>query len=264
MYLCKYTYTYETIEEENIVMTLRIGICDSVDEWHEKLEGLLQRTEYLKEIQYEIEHFYGEKELLQYSGEPMHLLFTDIVLKDGSGIALAGRVNLVWPECQVVYVTDEVSYALDVYQTEHIYFMLKNQVEKRIEEVLNKTVDKVVLNFNKANKRILLSVIGKGQILVSPEEIFYFERRKRTTVVVTSVGIYEIRDRLDDLQKILYPDEFIRCHISYIVHLSGVRIFEENAFLMKNGNWVPISRSYTKIVKKLFTVWKMMNVLYVN
>ena len=50
MYLCKYTYTYETIEEENIVMTLRIGICDSVDEWHEKLEGLLQRTEYLKEI----------------------------------------------------------------------------------------------------------------------------------------------------------------------------------------------------------------------
>ena len=68
MYLCKYTYTYETIEEENIVMTLRIGICDSVDEWHEKLEGLLQRTEYLKEIQYEIEHFYGEKELLQYSG----------------------------------------------------------------------------------------------------------------------------------------------------------------------------------------------------
>lgn len=142
--------------------------------------------------------------------------------------------------------------------------MLKNQVEKRIEEVLNKTVDKVVLNFKKANKRILLSVIGKGQILVSPEEIFYFERRKRTTVVVTSVGIYEIRDRLDDLQKILYPDEFIRCHISYIVHLSGVRIFEENAFLMKNGNWVPISRSYTKIVKKLFTVWKMMNVLYVN
>ena len=245
-------------------MKLKIGICDSVDEWHEKLEKLLQKTKYLEKIEYDIELFYGETELLQYTGEPMHLLFTDIVLKDGSGITLAGRINLVWPECQIVYVTEELSYALDVYQTEHIYFMLKRQAEQRIEEVLGKILDKVILSCKKANKRLLLSVIGKGQILISPEEVFYFERRKRTTIAVTSVGIYKIRDRLDDLQKILYPDEFIRCHISYIVHLPAVRLFEETSFLMKNGNWVPISRSYTKIVKRLFAVWKKANALYTN
>lgn len=245
-------------------MKLRIGICDDMEEWHERLEGILQETKILKGIEYEVKHFYSEKEVLQYFGEEIHLFFTDIVLKDGSGIALAERMKSIWPECQIAYVTDEVSYALDVYQTEHIYFMLKEQARRRIEEVLDKTLDKITLHFKKANRKIVLSVIGGGQILIAPEEVSYFERRKRTTITVTSGGIYEVRDRLDELQKILYPDEFIRCHVSYIVHLQEVRMFQENAFLMRNGNWVPISRGYTKNVKQLFEVWKDTHVLFVR
>ena len=141
-------------------MKLKIGICDGLAEWHERLEEILQEARSLKGIAYEVEHFYSGKEVLQHFGEVLHLLFTDVVLKDGSGIALAERMRPIWPECQIVYVTEEVSYALDVYQIEHMYFMLKEQVNERIENVLDKALDRMTLQFKKANRKIVLAVMG--------------------------------------------------------------------------------------------------------
>lgn len=106
-------------------MKLKIGICDSDRSWHEKLGKILEREEYIHCVANEIEHFYGEKELLMFSGDPMDILFMDVKLKDGNGISLAGKINNLWPECQIVYVTDSLTYAVEVYQTDHSYLYVK-------------------------------------------------------------------------------------------------------------------------------------------
>ena len=110
----------------------------------------------------------------------------------------------------------------------------------------------------------MLSVIKGAQILLSPQEILYFERRKRITIAVTTVGNYEVWDKLDSLERILFPDEFIRCHTSYIVYLPTVRAVEANSFLMRDGSWVPISRGYLKMVRKKFELWSRTHVMTVR
>lgn len=244
-------------------MKLKIAICDSEIGWHERMEEFLNKTEAMWDVPREFEHFYGEQELLQFLGEPIDILFTNVQLKDGNGIALAGRINNIWPECQIVYVTDDLSYAIDVYQTEHAYYLPKDEIEARLESVLSKTLNRVISGRHR-KKRVMFSVKKGEQLLLSPEEIFYFERRKRVTVVVTTIGTYEIRDNLDSIQKIIFQDEFIRCHTSYIVHLSAVRALEGNSFLMRDGSWVPISRGYVKTVKNMFDAWIRKNVMSVN
>lgn len=244
-------------------MRMRIGICDSEISWHETMKGFLENVSGMDRMTYEMTHFYGENDLLQFLGEPIDLLFTNIQLKDGNGIALARRLNRIWPECQIVYVADDLRYAVDVYQTEHAYYILKEQIEEKMETVLEKTLDRAISGRHK-KKKVMLSVIKGEQLLLSPEEIIYFERRKRITVVVTTIGTYEIRDNLDTIQKTVFLDEFIRCHTSYIVHLSAVRAVEGNTFQMCDGSWVPISRGYVKIVKNSFAEWTRQNVMAIK
>ena len=61
-------------------MELKIGICDSDVGWHRRMEEILGKAECITRISREMEHFYGEKELLLYTGDSIDLLFMDVKL----------------------------------------------------------------------------------------------------------------------------------------------------------------------------------------
>lgn len=105
----------------------------------------------------------------------------------------------------------------------------------------------------------------KGErLLLELDEILYFERRKRITVIVTTIGVCETWDKLDSIQQSISSDEFVRCHASYLVRLSAVRSLEENDFRMIDGSLVPISRGYIKNVKDKFAAWVRRKVIVVD
>ena len=58
----------------------------------------------------------------------MHILFMDIEMSDENGIDLAMEVNRKWPKCQVVYLTNFWSYAMEVYETRHVYYIVKEKI----------------------------------------------------------------------------------------------------------------------------------------
>lgn len=60
----------------------------------------------------------------------MHIMFMDIEMSDENGIDLAMEVNRKWPKCQVVYLTNYWSYAMEVYETRHVYYIVKEKFEK--------------------------------------------------------------------------------------------------------------------------------------
>lgn len=237
-------------------MELKIGICDSDADWHRKMEEILgaggKDTAW---ISGEIEHFYDGKELLLYAGAPLELLFIDVKLSDGSGIAVARKINEIWPECQIIFVTEDMSGAMEAYETEHVYYILKEQIAKRIEKIMDKVLDHAIGGRHRKSRKLLLSIVRGEQVLLAANEILYFERRKRVTIVKTTVGTYEVRDKLDILEKVLFAEEFVRCHTSYLVYLPAVRAFEGTSFLMRDGSWVPISRGYQKRVKHYVNAW---------
>lgn len=50
----------------------------------------------------------------------------DIRMAGMDGIELAKRLNALVPGCAVIFLTAYLSYAPDVYETRHVYFVLKN------------------------------------------------------------------------------------------------------------------------------------------
>ena len=77
----------------------------------------------------------GKKSIEEYRPD---IIFMDINLENSSasGIDLIHKVNFLNPSCQVIYISQYLEYASDVYDTRHTYFMNK----ERLSELLGKAL----------------------------------------------------------------------------------------------------------------------------
>ncbi len=100
-------------------------------------------------------------------------------------------------------------------------------------------------------------MIKGTDILLCPDDILYFERKKRVTKIATVWGEYEVWDKLSEIMPRLSKVDFVRCHNSYIVYLPAVSEMNRESFLLKNDDdmEIPISRGYAKEVKQCFMKW---------
>lgn len=247
---------------------MRIGICDDDKLWCKKAQKIVEEYAAKSNLPMQSFLFMSGEDMLKYEGEHLDVLFCDIELenaeeesapeKEGdatkeNGITLAKKVNQKWPYCQIVYLTNYLFYATEVYQTRHVFFVLKEQFEKRIEEIFKKLIHEL----KQEQEQLLFSTIGGGRVILSPSDIYYFERNGRVTNIITKCGEYVIHEKLGVVMERLPSRDFIRCHNSYIVYFPAVREMVKGAFILVNQTRVVISRSYAKKVKEAFMQWAL-------
>lgn len=127
----------------------------------------------------------------------------------------------------------------------------------RIEQVCFDEVKEMpeVGAWDDGTKRIVFRGIGIRKLAFAPEDILYFERIRRVTVVGTVWGNYKIWNRLSEIEDVLDGREFVRCHNSYIIRLSAVREYCKNRVTLRDGTSVTISRKYWQEVRERFESW---------
>ena len=148
---------------------LVLGICDDDKIWLETSKEIITRFAQEAKIELKIQSFFTVKQLLEYSGVPLDALFLDIELGNNeNGIHLAKRLNTHWNDCRIIYMTNYLYYATEVYNTEHIWFILKSQFEKKIKDVFNR----VIRDKGKKKEKVVLKTIGKQMMSVAPADIY--------------------------------------------------------------------------------------------
>lgn len=232
-------------------MSLRIGICDDEVVWQEKVTAMLKTYGEQQKMDLQVSCFGDAESLVMYAGAALHILFMDIDLNGDNGIDLAGKVNLRWPGCQIIYLTKYISRAMDVYRTQHIYFVVKDQFKERFQDVMEKAKDQLRLR----KQKIIVAAHGRQQLIFEPEELLYFEREKRITRIVSIRGEFITNEKIDSLVERLPGIDFVRCHNSYIVYLPAVEKYEKNTFQMKDGKKIMVSRGYSAQTKIAFERW---------
>lgn len=261
---------------------MRIAICDDNRFWLEKAKKMLLQYTKTNGIETEVCCFQSPFELETYQGAPPDVMFMDIELQersdrksadvvetplseapadviesplgeavDGEGITLAKYVNRRWNNCLIIYLTNYVYYALDVYGTSHVFYVLKTQFAKRLDEIFAI----ISHELEQKQKRLLFNAIGGGKLMLAPADILYFERCRRKTVVCTTWNTFEIWEKMDEVFEKVSPLDFVRCHNSYIVYLPAVVKVEKDCFVLKNDTQVLISRAYAARTKQAFSRW---------
>ena len=200
-----------------------------------------------------VDEYHTPQELFTEEGRAAPAIaFLDILLPDGEeqGIEVGKQINEKWPECRIVYLTDYLMYATDVYSTRHTWFVLKSQLNERIDEVLARLMSELEM----ADRKLVFSNSAQ-RIVLAAKEVLYFERTLRLTRIIGSDREFTVYDRLSDIQSQVSPILFCRCHNSYLVNLEAVLEMNPTFFIMSNHVQVPISRQYRQSVRQQFFEW---------
>lgn len=223
---------------------LHIAICEDNPIHNNRLMTLLEQ---LLEIPHSIKSFSNAEEfckVLQHKDMDFDLIFMDIELGDGSGIEITGKINSLYPEVPIIFISQYLEYISEVYETEHIYFINKKAMDIYLPKALNKAL-KLILD----PERQYLTFTWKSEKFIVPEkDILYLERQLRTTVIYTSSNKYYSAEKLIELKKRL-NNWFVICHRSYLVNLKVITRLDKTS-IMIGEKTIPVSRAKYEEVKK--------------
>lgn len=120
---------------------MRIGICDDVKDEQEETKNCLYNNCNLKEED-EVTLFFPEdirKAVKQdIFDRDVLILDIDFVGRDYDGIKLGALINKYAPECYIIFLTNFLEYAPEVYDIEHCYFVLKKNKAVMLPRAINK------------------------------------------------------------------------------------------------------------------------------
>ena len=87
-------------------------------------------------------------------------------------------------------------------------------------------------------------------------EILYFESRLHQVIIhtVQQNNLCAFPATLDDVEKTLPPERFIRCHQSFLVHIDGIYQLDRTnrSLILDNGESLGISKKSYKDVGQVF------------
>lgn len=199
---------------------------------------------------------------LQYS-----ILFLDIQMPGVTGLELSRQLKEKENSPLVIFVTSYQEYALEAFGVDAVDYLLKPVSEKRLEEALQKVFSRLqskgeVKTSGEQDKKSTLEVIpvdyqGKT-ILLEEKDIIFVNASHDYTEIKTHDKKHLSRFTLKDLENRLNPNQFYRCHRSYLVNIKKVRevtpLYNGTLLLTVDDmerTEVPVSRSQAKRVKKM-------------
>lgn len=176
------------------------------------------------------------------------IVFMDIQLNDTNGIELAKEIFVINPHVQIIFVSGYDDYYLDVYAVEHIYFLKKPIDPEKLSTAYLKAYDKI----KKIEKEVFIFHIGHQKMILPYHDILYFEKLKRKVLIYAhgqeeQISFYAT---MDELIKQL-PDNFIRCHNSFIINIDAVMGYRHDRVKIES-HYIPVSRKYKEVVHQAF------------
>ncbi len=216
-----------------------------------------------------IEYIDNSPELISRLSEiDVELLILDIEMPYNNGMNVASFVKKKHPKIEIIFCTGHAYFAADCYDFEPVDFITKPINTARLQRAIERAQKKLrntIGEFNTQkkndlnNKKIGINVEGGYQI-IDVDNILYIEKRARK-IYINTKGKNSLVSKynLTQLEEILAPHDFFRCHQSFIVPIKKIRYVKNNQFgktysiiLKESYDEIPLSRSkHAEIKEKL-------------
>jgi two-component system LytT family response regulator len=200
------------------------------------------------------------------------LLFLDIRMPEKDGFqVVAGLAEDADPA--VVFVTAYDQHAIQAFEVHAVDYLLKPFSEERLRKALDRVRKRANCSIDSSALQVLLAEIRKrdeqslflqripvthnGRIrLLAVSEIDRIEAMGNYARLHTHNTSFELRETLQNLEKKLDPNKFVRIHRSTIINLDWVREVQEwfrggHLVVMKDGSELRLSRYQREAVEKL-------------
>lgn len=227
----------------------RMCIYDDDIEFSLLFEKLLYRYAEENDKEIDVEIFQGgENAAFQIAQNEYDILFLDIDLGDVKGFEIGKQIRdeLKNNKIQIVYISGDTSYAMELFKTRPFDFVVKPVEKKK----LFKMLDTYFSIFSGKNKYLHYRWLKQDHI-IKQDNIIYLQSIGRKVVAKTFDGDVEFYDKLSKVIDKLDDNKFCSVHKSFVINSIYVDVFKSDKVIMCDSARIPISKSY----KKSFREW---------
>ena len=216
---------------------MKVVICDDDARDARRAEKMIKELSITKDFDISIKTPQDIKLAVEEDIFTCEILIIDIQF-DGeqyNGIELAKQINHKLPLCKIVYLTNILDFAPYVYETEHSYFVMKENMDI----MLPRAVEKSIKTYERIESDIIEVSSSGPKVYISQGDVIYIERNNRILEIHTIEKVYPCYSSLRKICDCL-GESFVRCHGGFIVNLAYVSVIEGNEILLKNGCKIPV------------------------
>lgn len=226
----------------------------------EIIKAYLKHFDDIKVVQECGDGFEGVKAIQEHKPD---LIFLDIQMPKVNGFEM---LELVDAKPSVIFVTAYDSYAIKAFEANAVDYLLKPVPEERFREAVLKWKSKVapaapqqidsVLNTMAATaaqqNRVVVKTGSKVKI-IPVHDIQYLEADDDYVKIITPEGPFLKNKTMNFYEQSLDPQQFVRVHRSYIVHINQITKIEPyqketHLAILRNGAQIPVSKTgYVKL-----------------
>ena len=235
---------------------MKIAICDDTKLDLENLTAIIQEYAKLNNVQITIESYNDPEKLLNkvryFSANEYDGFVLDVVMQK-NGIDVAAKLRESEKDIPIIFATSSKEFALDAFRVRAFDYILKPLDRNQVYECLERLVEHV----KKTPKNICsIKTLEHTLITIDIKTITYIESNDRRMFIhlnnkeiITSTSL-----RTKFLESVPFDYEhynFICCHNSFLVNMNYIRAINDDSFLLKNNEKVPISkRMFTQVKDK--------------
>lgn len=180
----------------------------------------------------------------------VYLVFLDIEMPNLSGFNFLKTLH---HHPEIIITTAHREYAIDSYDYCIIDYLLKPISFERLLKAISKLGDsKSLPNFNQIESTQLLPKRDRDYVFIKADrqnvkvyldEILYIESLKNHVKVILPSQRHITLVNMQDIEKKLDNEKFVRVHRSFIVALSKIKSFNSSGLYIAD-QFIPIGRSY--------------------
>jgi two-component system response regulator AgrA len=229
---------------------LNFVLCDDNINMLNKLEKMFESIFISNNIDATIVYSTTQpQELLNFiCTNKIDVVILDIQLKsDINGLELAEKIRAINKSCYLIFTTGHMEYTLIAYKLKTFDYLPKPITSERLEE----TVLRILDDMNGLPKKYLK--IDNKDTFIDENEIYFIKREAMKLVFHTSTKNYETYSSFNKIQTNL-PENFVRCHKSYIVNINNIINIEPvtNTIFFSNDSQCYIGPKYKNNLMEVF------------
>lgn len=231
-------------------MYANIAVCDDEISVCSQIEQYITKIFTEKGIDFKIDIYTsGNRFLDAIKSENYDLIFQDIELPDRNGIQTISYIRNVLHNdtVQIVYISAIQSYAMDLFESRPMHFLVKPLTFDAIDSVLQT----FLRLFDETETFFTFKINGHFHKLAL-SDILYFESHKRKVTVVTQNASYDFYDSLKNICRKISSPYFLMIHQSLLVNFNHVTFFEYDRVTTSDGSILPVSQSQRSEVRSKY------------
>lgn len=195
------------------------------------------------------------------------VIFLDVQMPGMTGVDLAKQLRARPQAPKVVFVTAYENYAVPAFEIRAVDYLLKPIEPQRLAETIQRLRESnpaPVAAATQASKQSLSFLMAEKEEKQRPlalNEVVYIFSEGYNVFVQTQTERLQVRYTLQELTEKLPPEQFFRCHRSYVVNLFQVKEISpyfNGAYILKmkdkEHSEVLVSRANVKRLKELFSM----------